>query len=100
MSWFSFAYLLLLAAPGAFAEDGAAKEEIDPESQIVQAVDCALGAEKRRLEVVTHNAGCRLRYTKSKKTKVIAKSVRGVDVCQDVLTKTQKTLEEASYKCK
>jgi hypothetical protein len=79
-----------------FSSASAAEEEV----QVVQSLDCQLGEDKRRLEVLTKKAGCSLQYYKHGKSSEIAVAKNGVEVCQAALQKVKKTLEGSSYKCK
>ena len=54
---------------------------------------------ERVMETLPENKGCVLQYTKAGKTEEKAKSVRGVQLCQNALKKIAARLEAAGYHC-
>lgn len=69
------------------------------EVQIVEDIDCRLGNDSRRIEVLTKRAGCTAQYSKFGTEQQIASARNGVDVCLGALQKTQKNLEGAGFTC-
>lgn len=90
--------LILMVSSPAFAE-GPAKPKDMGEVQVVEGYDCASGAEKRRLEVLTRGPGCTTQYTKGGKASEVAAAKNGVDVCKSALARVKKKLEDSGYKC-
>lgn len=94
--------LAVSATTRALAENKATKDPAPAaasEEQVVEAIGCKNGADTRRLEVHTKDAGCLLHYTKAGKTSQIARASHGVDICKENLAKVRKTLEGAGYHC-
>lgn len=60
---------------------------------------CKSNSEERTLAIVTKDAGCELKYTKSAETKVIASQVVGNKKCEEVLEKVKQNLVSAKYEC-
>jgi hypothetical protein len=71
----------------------------EADNEVVERRVCTKEKDERVMEALPKNKGCVLQYTKGGKTEEKAKSVRGVQVCQDALKKIAARLEAAGYKC-
>ncbi len=104
----SFAMLALVISSASLAETSGGAPKNAPktppvpaamEEQLVQGVSCKNGAETRRLEVHTKDAGCVLQYFKAGKVSQIAMARHSVDLCKNNLEKVRANLEGAGYRC-
>jgi hypothetical protein len=99
--------LLALQSPVSSSASAEAKKNPTPpvaaaaeaDNEVVERRVCTKEKDERVLETLPKEKGCVLQYTKGGKTEEKAKSVRGVQVCQDALKKIATRLEAAGYKC-
>jgi hypothetical protein len=98
--------LLALQSP-ARAQESPAKHLTPPpaaasteaDNEVVDHRTCKNGNEERVLEILPTQKGCLLQYTKAGATEEKAKSVRGVQICQDAMKKIADRLTAAGYRC-
>ncbi len=84
-------FLILLAAPSAFAVEAA---------EMINRTTCTKGADVRELEIVAKGDGHSVSYTKKGKANDIGACSMNKAKCQAIFDQIKASLEKSGYACK